>query len=119
MPPTLVPFPAAAVEDAISQLRRTAGLVDGAGSQLDTSRIAVGADWSGGHRDDFDVFTPPLVQRHSDLATQLRNLAGDLADAKLAVAQENRRRTDEFEAAEARREACPTGTVPGHPQIPC
>lgn len=119
MPPTLVSFPTAAVQEAISQLRRTAGLVDGAGSQLDTSRISVGSDWSGGHRDDFDVFAPPLVQRHSDLATQLRNLAADLADAEVAVARENRRRTEAFEAEEARREACPTGRVPGSPQIPC
>lgn len=119
MPPDLVSFPSAAVDEAIAQLRRTASLVDGAGSQLDSSRIAVGAEWTGGHRDDFDVFAPPLVQRHSDLATQLRNLAGDLADAKVAVAQENRRRTEAYEAAEARREACPTGRVPGHPQIPC
>ncbi|WCO65713.1 hypothetical protein PO878_14505 [Iamia majanohamensis] len=119
MAPALVPFPAAEVADAIAELRRVARLVDDAGLQLDTSRVAVEGDWRGGHRDDFDVFAPALVQRHGDLATQLRNLAGDLADAQAAVTRENRRRTEAAAAAAERERSCPGERVPGHPQIPC
>lgn len=119
MPPDLIAFPHAAVATAASELRRMAGHLDGVGGAIDTSATAATVDWRGGHRDDFDVFVPGLVQRHGDLATQLRNLAGELEDAAASVTRENQRRTDAFEEAERQRDACSSGPGPARPQIPC
>jgi len=92
---TDVDFDHAAARAAADACRRAAGVADASATSTGAARGSAVEDWTGVHRDDFDIEEPVVLDELTDTRTELLTLATAIEDGATAATTEQAHRESE------------------------